>query len=379
MVQLVFVHGVTVRKNDSYDNDVSDRDRRFQQHAFAGQAVTIANPYWGEYGAPARFTCIPKFSTSYVALNLGDDDLNEDRPNDVFLRAARADFPAVVGALSAASLQILRAAGNEQALLKEEMFWAGAAKYAELSSSPAWLNEIETDENFFDKLNAEANAQQTMVALGLVSSIKDAAASLAGGVSNLVNSPFGKFGRDVLTPHIAVFVGDVFRYLKDGVTRSSIRERIVADIAASASASAATGEKLVLVGHSMGAVILYDMLSDTTFVESMSVRIGKPLKVDLFLSIGSQIALFEELRVFEASSSAPPNGVRTPKPACVDRWWNVFDKMDVLSFVVEPVFSNSNDFAVDTIAGVKDAHGAYFSSMVFYNRLNKRLSDAGLL
>jgi hypothetical protein len=371
MVQMVFVHGVTVRSGDAYDKGTTDRDRRFAMDTFAGKNLKIRNPYWGKHGAPDEIRCIPNLSAPYVSLGLGNAD---DAP-DIILQAARVDFPAVVGGLSAAAIEQAEATGDAEALANAEKRWAAAATYAERAKKqPAWLQEISTDEEFFARLGAEAKAQEGFADLGLSDDLKNAANALRGGFSNLVNGPFAKIGRDVLTPRIAIFIGDVFKYLK-GEKRDSIRNEVLADVEAAARAAHDAGEKLVLVGHSMGAVILYDMLSDKPYVKELETRLGFPLRVDLFLSVGSQIAVFEEMKVFESSVA----GAVTPKPDCVQVWWNVFDKMDVLSFVASPVFSGVEDFAVDTIAGVKDAHGAYFSSMVFYKRLAKRLQSVGLV
>lgn len=376
MVQVVFVHGVTVRKIDgdpTYDREVAARDRRFAETAFGGNA-TIRNPYWGTFGA-RPITCIPKFEGRYASLSL-----DMARAKTLLLEAARSDFPAVVASLSVASLE--ETAGDPVRLMQEERVWGGAAAYALDRPRPPWLDEIATDDEFFAKLREEAVATAEAagggkVDLGIVDDLKKTASKLAGGLSNLANSPFGKVGREALSPKIAIFVGDVFRYLKAGDLRSNIRAAVLTDVETAARDARARGEKLVLVGHSMGAVILYDLLSDTNAMRKLSDALGWTFEADLFLSVGSQVAVFEETKVFEASD--PAAGAPTPKPGAAKLWWNVFDKMDVLSFLAEGVFKDVEDFQLDTIAGVKDAHGAYFQSMVFYQRLNRRLKQEGLV
>jgi hypothetical protein len=131
----------------------------------------------------------------------------------------------------------------------------------------------------------------------------------------------------------------------------------------------------------MGGVILYDLLSDIAFVESMSKDLGEEFKADLLLTVGSQVALFEELKLFTASnpSDGVQSGSRLKKPDCIHRWWNAFNRLDVLSFIAEPVFFQVSDFEVNTTAGVLDAHSAYFTNSVFYRHLNIRLKEAGIL
>jgi hypothetical protein len=369
MVQMVFVHGVTVRKNETYDADVKARDKRFLDNAFGGK-VKILNPYWGLHGAPAKFKSIPNFQANYASLG------GAVVPNNLLVAAAKQDFPAVVASLSVTAIDEAPTPEDQE---RAVAFWSAAARLAELDSRPEWLTPLQTDDAFLSALGVQVKALEptVTVSLGLFDPLKNAAKKLVGGASNLVNSPFGKIGRDVVSPQVAIFLGDVFKYLKSGQARNDIRNVVRKDVAAAAKAAKAGAEPLVLAAHSMGAVILYDMLSDPALIAEIEGELGHPLKVDLFLSIGAQIAVFEENKVF--ASSNPAQVGLTPRPACVERWWNVWDKMDVLSFLTAPVFDEVEDFAVDTIAGVKDAHGAYFTSAVFYERLAKRLKAAGLV
>ncbi|TWF47575.1 hypothetical protein [Neorhizobium alkalisoli] len=374
MVQVVFVHGVANRKSDEgFDDNVVARDRRFQQIAFQSEGAKIRNPYWGEYGADPQWklASVPKFTATYQPLNIGASAGS----NTTIVEAAKSDFPAVVGALSVVAL----AQAKADQLEAEEKFWAAAARYASGQPNPAWLPTVTTDAEFYERLRKEAEAGAAIQGLGILDKVKAAAEKLKGGASNLVNGPIARAGREKITPGLAIFIGDVFRYLREADPRQKIREVVSNDIIAAAK-DLKQGEPLVLIGHSMGGIILYDLLSDPEAVAEMSGAIGRDLKVDLFLSVGSQIALFEEMKLYKASSTDySAAGKRVPSPAVVQAWWNAFDKMDVLSFVTETVFDGPKDFSVDTVAGVRDAHGAYFLSAMFYTRLNVRLKEAGLL
>lgn len=376
MVQVVFVHGVANRKTDAgFDANVAARDRRFKDLGFSSADFKIRNPYWGEFGADPQWklASVPKFDTAYQALGIGAALAPAGNGSEI-LEAARFDFAAVVGALSVMALSDSTNPPSQD----QEVFWMTAAKYAAAQPKPAWLVSANNDAEFCDRLRKEAETGAAVQGLGFLDKVKEAADKLKGGASNLVNSPFARAGREKITPSLAIFIGDVFRYLRQDDARTSVRQ-IVSENIIAAGKEREAGEPLVLIGHSMGGVILYDLLSSDKTIEGLSEAIGSKFEVDLLLTVGSQVALFEEMKLYEASSADFSGTTKpVPRPKAVKNWWNAFDKMDVLSFVTKPVFQDAEDFAVDTIAGVLDAHGAYFSSTMFYTRLNARLKSIGL-
>ena len=131
-------------------------------------------------------------------------------------------------------------------------------------------------------------------------------------------------------PKIAIFIGDVFEYLKAGSARTSIRATVMTAIEEAARKAKATNEKLILAGHSMGGVILYDLLSDPAMIAHLSAALGFEFKADLLLTVGSQVALFEELKVYTSSTATYPGASpKVPMPSSLAEWWNVFNKLDV--------------------------------------------------
>ncbi len=237
MTKFVFVHGVSTRLDAGFDDEVAARNRRFTDVSFAGGSVEISNPYWGDFGAnPAwKLACVPSFSASYSTLGGlgGPPSTKIDETGNLLLTAAKQDFSAVVGGLSAASMDEV---GDVQRLLDSEKFWTLAAAFADDHPHPAWLNEIMTDKEFFDRLNGEVKAQDrdATVPLGLFDPIKAAADKFAGGVTDLVNSPIARAAREKLTPKVAIFMGDVFEYLKAGSARTNIRATVMTAIAGAA-------------------------------------------------------------------------------------------------------------------------------------------------
>lgn len=377
MTQIVFVHGVATRHGGDYQDAVEARDRRFLDVAFGGTQAEIANPYWGKFGTDTgALKSIPDMNAAFVALGGIGGSKPGAKSATALLDAARKDFAAVVGALSVSAISLAEQSGSAEDLEKTERLAAGAAAFAVAVEQPAWLHQIADDDDFLARLTEEAKASQhdKAVPLGLLDGFQDAADNLAGGLSNLVNGPIAKAGREILTPKIAVFIGDVFHYLKGPASgRDDIRKAVLEPIIRAAKKD----EKVILIGHSMGGVILFDLLSDPKTLEVIGAKTGKPFRADLLVTVGSQVGLFAEMQLYESSKKDALLPLAPPVGAAL--WWNVFDKMDILFFVAEPVFSGVSDFSVDTTAGIADAHGAYFSSMMFYTRLNRRLIDAGLI
>jgi pimeloyl-ACP methyl ester carboxylesterase len=127
--------------------------------------------------------------------------------------------------------------------------------------------------------------------------------------------------------------------------------------------------KLVIVGHSLGGVISYDILT----------HFDPTIQVDEFVTVGSQVALFEEMTLYKESRTnlpANPPEDRLESPKNIRRWLNIFDLNDIFGFRVEGVFDGARDFAFETEMGLMEAHGGYFRRPDFYYRLGERLAQS---
>ncbi|MGZ8286511.1 MAG: hypothetical protein ACXW27_06830 [Allosphingosinicella sp.] len=393
-MQIVFVHGVAVRREPDpalYERGVADRQRSFREYCLEGTAATFFDPYWGGFGAHADsgFASIPRGPGVALGLGGGLGGLGgggggggagpqASLEGDTLLTAARADFGAMLNTLSLAlttdgdprAQAMAGALGDYAAMLDPATGEASVSR-------PAWVDDpaLRRDRDFLDRLQVEIAAPAPgRTTLGLGNLLERAGRRIVDSAIGLVDGPAQKLVR-WLTPQIAHFLGDVFIYLNEGPRRERIREVIVDDLVAAARNARERGEKLVVIGHSMGGIILYDLLNDAPAVARIEDAIGGPLAIDLLLTVGTQIGLFEELDLFVASRP----GVAGPRPPAARRWWHVYNVMDVLSFAVEDIVEGAEQFSIDTSANIVDAHTAYFQSPVFHKRLGKRLRTAGLL
>jgi hypothetical protein len=252
--------------------------------------------------------------------------------------------------------------------------YEASRKYA--ANIPAWAIQQPplTNRQFIDKLNQEiapllsaqgALAVQTM-------GFKDWWASLGEAVNRLGSAPNDAVtalalarARESLHTKATRFLGDIFVYLNShqGANAPGAIVNVVMDALRKADEDRKPGDdKLIIIGHSLGGVILYDIL---TYFDTN-------IKVDLFATIGSQIAVFEEMTLYRASQQGVP--ANPPKdllntPANVEKWVNIFDTNDIFSFRAEGVFNGVKDYKFDTGYGLLEAHGGYFARPSFYKRL----------
>jgi hypothetical protein len=152
---------------------------------------------------------------------------------------------------------------------------------------------------------------------------------------------------------------------------------IVDDLIRAFKAPRADREPFVVVGHSLGGVLLYDLLTDPTCISRLQSEAGVDFAIDLLLTVGSQPGFFKDLRMYEKGQ--PNSQTRLPRPASVRSWLNIFDYTDVFSFTCAPFFEGVQDFGYDSSIDVVQAHSAYFRRPSFYKRLQVRLKAIGYL
>ena len=365
-MQVVFVHGVNTRDlgDGEYPKWVAGRTDRLARLAFAGNAE-IRNPYWGQHGlATKALKSLPREKHGAVTFGV------EDRfVADGFLRLAKENFAEAIAAASVAAISeaTLHASTNDRRELED--FWVTAAAVADASPPPDWLSTIRSDDELISNLAREVNARHNLYLAPVASPLE------FGWKPSLpswdANAFVASKGRDVLAGYLAQFLGDALMFFSRRDQSIMVRNEICASIVDAARVAADKGNPLVLIGYSMGGAILHEILTDPDMVASIEDQIERPLKIDLFLSVGTQIGMFAELKQFATHAG--------PLAVPVDHYWNVFDYNDTLAFLCTPVVPGVVDMEISTNANVAAAHGVYFESALFYSRLKARLVDIGLV
>jgi hypothetical protein len=435
-VPLVFVHGVNNRRGDTpeeqavFDNRAALIREQFRNVAFASRVkaqdgLAVFTPYWGDLGVKfaRNLACVPKSGVQELAVgepealplfeavtaNLGPEVLLS--PN---LQAAPLVTVAQVRSLEAA-VDLLFAGGANaplpglvagliDAIPDAARFAAAATEYASANSKPAWLTTVLDDQSFLDRLLVEVATHATSAGLPttvgtvtpvqslsvgstLKSWLENGANSVQRAVTVVVENSKGAItgtatsaareaflrlstvARPGVSAVFSRFFGDVFTYLEN---RQAITSRVVNDIQRAIDAKRPHDDELYLVGHSFGGIILYDILT--------TIRFEPALKCDLYVTIGSQVALFAEIgrladqqnidKAFKKSSKAV-----VPRPLAANRWLNIFDPTDFFGFGTRGVFGGALDYLFETDALPLVSHGAYFDTPRFFVRLRERVQQ----
>lgn len=396
---IVFVHGVNNRKEDE---DYEPSRARIEQSlrsilapalGIDAKVLSVFFPYWGGDGVKFRWNqaSLPTSKTNVKALNLNLTGLQAVE-YELWIQEVQAQNggkPVVLGDISrqdkgfAKAVDLVWDAASIVAQTKEDYQevldrYEASRKYA--ANIPAWAIQQPplTNREFIDKLNQEIapllNAQSALAvkALGLKdwwSSLREAVNRLGSAPSDAVTALALARARESLHTKATRFLGDIFVYLNShqGANAPGAIVNVVMDALKQADEDRKPGDdKLIIIGHSLGGVILYDIL---TYFDTN-------IKVDLFATIGSQVAVFEEMTLYRASQQGvpanPPEDLLN-KPAKVEKWVNVFDTNDIFSFGAEGVFNGVEDYKFDTGYGLLEAHGGYFARPSFYKRLAVRL------
>jgi len=374
MAQLVFVHGVANRTTPSYKQNIEHRNELFRNLMFADTKVEIHSPMWGD-GIPE----IPPgvFETdsgvATFSLNLGAPAAISSGLTATDLRGTVTPSISDIGKQDAiAALDIIcsqifdRAASENRPLTAQEMqAFRKAVNVIATDSADSMFAGDPDNATLAEKFTADIPGS-----FGIGSSIRDAITAATDQIRHTVSKLGFGVVRDSLHPAVGLFIGDVFVYLKQGNHRKEI-QKTVGDALTSAHALAKKeGGPLIVVGHSMGGVILADMLANPTVCGLQS-----DIKVDALLTVGSQPGLFAALQVL----ARDPSTTTYRKPECVGLWLNVFDPIDPLAFRTEMIFGDSNDLAFNSVAGIVDTHSKYFQRPQFYARCRVRLQENGIL
>ena len=399
---LVFVHGVSNRDTPEYKDNQLARDAFLRELVvptlgLAAENFRIFNPYWGDQGVTFRWgnASLPESASdieTFGALDPEDlrvaaDVLAAASPDALdpdaldIVAVAKRSLAEAIEIVWSAALPAVSTPAQARALAES---YKQARLYAASNPKPEWLATAKSG-NFVDQLLLDIETRDVAAApasgvaqaqwesfggAGLGDRLRESLERITSLPGSATSSAVLKLWRKNTHLGAAQFLGDVFQYLNkrgDKEAPGPIVKKVLGEFRIARDARTSRDPKLIVLGHSLGGVISYDIL--TYFDPS--------IQVDVLITVGSQVALFEEMALYRASRPdfvPNPASDRVPRPANVKRWLNVLDPNDVFSFRAEGVFEGVKDFQYETGYGTMSAHSGYFRRPSFYERLGERLA-----
>ena len=405
-MQLVFVHGVNVREGELYDREVEFRNRHFTEIFFRqlggnGSEKSIHNPYWGDLGAKISDDqpFLPRGAYEMLWRKLSNQEekassehtpLQSETPLlDIARTASVAD---VIDVLWDLVDQSPESEGEANKINETQLAQLAqrALNFVHSKEGEAWLQTVRSDDELIERLsnlldegshptgpakgNESISDRWATVRAQLRSRSKSLNEQLAENVAaarlnfrqkavsttaRLINNPL----RSIFHQECALLIGDAFAYFSergDADTPSPIAKRVLDSIEHAASEKK-ENEELIVVGHSMGGVILCDIVT----------CYGKHVPIDVVVTVGSQFPLFADLMMFPGVDAQRRP---VPKPENVGKWINIFDPHDFLGYPASHIFSDVTDYNLPTYSIGGSAHRNYFNRRSFYFQLARRLS-----
>jgi hypothetical protein len=174
--------------------------------------------------------------------------------------------------------------------------------------------------------------------MGGVGIIGNTVGELGGPIARWLSEQFAKRRTPLMQQHILVAADVLFYQRHSKAIRAHVRKEI----------KALKAPRLVL-GHSLGGIIVVDTLFGAD---------AEPIDVDLLVTFGSQSPLLEAL---EAFGSVQPDGIP---------WLNIWTRYDFVSFLAGGLWPGKvTDAEITVDVGFPEAHGAYYESREFYDRI----------
>lgn len=390
---LIFVHGVANRPSAEQAAETAQRDELFRSLVFDGKPITILNPDWGSFAV--------KFSDDlrWIPRPSGNEAFGDDAAvvapleETVSLgQLAKTDVEQAIDLVAMAALDQAIVQGTRDGT-PAYAAKADAVTFTKAAGAYLEAKQVFDDEDrhgsadlascsnldFAAALEAEVRSDEAE-RYGVGNTIRNALDHLAGLVGGGLSDLALRAKRQEASRSVSLFLGDIFVYLRGrddpghNGTRARIFKPVIDALISGAKAPRADGEMLVVVGHSLGGVILYDILTDPTTRKAVEDGIGGPIKIDALFTVGSQPGFFADLGLYAAGR--PAAGSKLPRPTGVARWMNVFDFTDIFSFLCAPMFDGVSDYGYDTVTDVRYAHSAYSRRPSFYKRMAKHLQAA---
>lgn len=410
-MSIIFVHGVNTRETEMPES-LTAMLRHHVAPVISGkpEEVPIEYAYWGDVAAQFAWDGASRPRTPIIGMGANGSTsegllmLAASEPDVFEGMPASSAGGAQEGGLAAAgpggaaplnaSVRLKSLSSDDLADLLAAVFTAEIPPGAdnlfllvldEVVHDPALQAQLGNAADFDEEWDLIAAATRTRLAEqtaiagmgfdwldGIGSRVKEALSRGVSAPGYVLGRAVAEF-RKPMNNFISVFLGDVFEYLKERGTSDSpgpIQKRFLDPLSRADKRKRDTGEPIVVLSHSMGGQVVYDAV--TYFLPDNEQR--RSIKIDFWCATASQVALFEELKLFKNDSDEirEPNKVAFPA-ANLGHWWNVWDHNDFISFTGSEIFEGIVDESYDSGMGLVDSHGGYLERPSFFRKFANQL------
>ncbi|GIV07283.1 MAG: hypothetical protein KatS3mg017_0485 [Fimbriimonadales bacterium] len=361
---IVIIHGIGVRE-DGFKRLAACCEpilRKYLLSPLRLETLETRWVYWGRHGAWFAWN-LQSLPRAGVLESLGatpDEQITEAPAQDGLLFEAQRDLPALINQLVVQAIQ--RDELDPEALIA--LYDAAHLPQVQQAVKNA-QSEEELRNILVDALAArKTRSLEVMGEIGIKAALEallKTAIEATDYPLRLARVIIQRFLRPAFTELTARLLGDVMIYLAnrgEPETPGAILQTVQTSLVP------APNEPLIVLTHSMGGNIFYDLIT----------YYAPDVQVDAWVSVAGQVGLLEELKLFKASNPA----VRSPKRVAVSSnigyWLNVYDPVDVLGFAASPIFDGVEDMSYKTGSGWS-AHALeqYFGAPRFYETIAPKL------
>jgi hypothetical protein len=417
-MSVVYVHGVATRKSDpSYHAHLGQIEALLERYVCpsVGEGCGVFPAYWGSYGAAfswdgqsrprsvllgqgASSNSLSAINQAMLLASLGADETprGEGRTRETRADPLVASGPRRPTSERSSALRFKDLRPEQLSDLLSATIVPLTAGKSERVRLLMIADDVAHDEETRRRLTACASVEEELRELlmllkearsgiltghgagsewnKVVDRLGEIASRLGSAPAYAVSTIAGEWRRPI-NELVTVFLGDVFTYIGNRGTSEKIGAipRAVIDTLEHAK-SRNPSEPLVVLTHSMGGQIVYDLVS--YFLPSMKSN----LRVDFWCATASQVGLFEEMKLFCSSQPAysKERGNKVPRidQQYLGGWWNVWDHNDFISYTSAPIFEGVDDEAYDSGASMIQSHSEYLLRPSFYRHFAKKVESA---
>jgi hypothetical protein len=361
---LVYIHGVRHREPDKLESMKAKLEETLRQVQPApDQPLEVRIPYWGKFGAPLSIQGLLPLDAPVLEGLPSFEAAPEPLDPIELVREAVLDDDDRMRKLLEEALRDTQLSADELAELRTLLAGDWQAEYKKARAQVAPPQEPAAEEVVFEGLGGGPRAPSRPrdlvwnrnIALKLVDLVERSASKLA------FDNTRGRTWVRAVQDNCALFLGDAMTYVMQRESQGE-QSPILRTVLEALPPRGESSEPLIVMTHSMGASIVYDVL--TAF--------RPDLYVDAWISVGSQVGQFASLGLL----AKPAAGAAQDLSARVGAWSNIFDRLDFLNFLAHPAFSHARDIEYENARGPLVSHSWYFKEEKFWRLVRELIGEA---